>query len=181
MAFAIDRWLLLLLYDFFLLFCFCFCYFANSAPGVDGISPKFIKMTKVIVTPFLTKLYIKCIRQERFPYLFKVSQNVPVPKTASPKELSEFRSIFLINMFSKLFEKIMKDRMMKFIDKNSILNSNQFGFKTNSSTELAVTTIHDTFLDNLDKNLYTCAIFLDIKKTFDTIDHKILVVYCDLT
>ena len=47
--------------------------------------------------------------------------------------------------------------------------------QTNSSSELAVTTIYDTFLDNLDKHLYTCAIFLDIKKAFDTIDHKILL------
>ena len=64
---------------------------------------------------------------------------------------------------------------MKFIDNNNILSSNQYGFRANNSTELAVTTIYDEFLENLDRKLYTCAIFLDIKKAFDAIDHQILL------
>ena len=63
---------------------------------------------------------------------------------------------------------------MDFIGKYSILALEQYGFTANSSTELAITTIYDKFLDNLDKNHYTCAIFLDIKKAFDSLDHKIL-------
>ena len=51
----------------------------------------------------------------------------------------------------------------------------QFGFTTNISTELAITTIYDKLLDNLDKNQYTCTIFLDIKKAFDSLNHKILL------
>ena len=43
---------------------------------------------------------------------------------------------------------------MDFIDKYNILSPEQFEFTTNSSTELAITTIYDKFLDNLDKNQY---------------------------
>ena len=68
---------------------------------------------------------------------------------------------------------------MDFIGKYNILAPEQFGFTTNSSTELAITTIYDKLLDNLDKNQYTCAIFLDIKKTFDSLDHKILLKKLD--
>ena len=50
---------------------------------------------------------------------------------------------------------------------------------TNSSTELAITTIYDKFVDNRYKNQYTCAIFLDIKKAFDSLDHKILLKKLD--
>ena len=64
---------------------------------------------------------------------------------------------------------------MEFIDNNNILSSNQYGFRANNSTELAVTTVYDEFLENLDRKLCTCAIFLDIKKAFDTIDHQILL------
>ena len=72
--------------------------------------------------------------------------------------------ISLLNLLSKIFEKVLKTKIMDFIDKYNILSPEQFGFTTNSSTELAITTIYDKFLDNLDKNQYTCAIFLDIKK-----------------
>ena len=40
--------------------------------------------------------------------------------------------------------------MLNFINKNNLLASEQFGFTTNSSTEQAITTIYDKFLDNLD-------------------------------
>ena len=80
-----------------------------------------------------------------------------------------------MNIFAKIFEKILKDKIMEFIDNNNILCSNQYGFRANNSIELAVTTIYDEFLENFDRKLYTCAIFLDIKKAFDTIDHQILL------
>ena len=136
---------------------------SNSSSGIDGISPKSIKMAKAILSPFLTKLYNKCLKQAYFPDLFKVSKIIPIPKLATTKELGEFRPTSLLNMFSKVFEKLIKDRMIKFIDKHCISSPKQFGFEINSSTELAITTIYDTFFDHLDKNLYTCAIFLDIK------------------
>ena len=44
---------------------------------------------------------------------------------------------------------------MDFIDKYAILSPEQFGFTTNSSTELAITTFYDKFLDNFDKNQCT--------------------------
>ena len=64
--------------------------------------------------------------------------------------------------------------MLNFINKNILLASDQFGFTTNSSTEQAITTIYDKFLDNFDNKQYTCAVFLDINKAFDTIDHQIV-------
>ena len=64
---------------------------------------------------------------------------------------------------------------MVFKRKYNIRTPEQFGFTTNSSTELVITTIYDKLLDNLDKNKYTCAILLDIKKAFDSLDHKILL------
>ena len=147
----------------------------NSAPGIDAIPPKFVKMAKMLLTPLLTKLYNNCLIQELFSDVFKVSQVIPIPKTAAPKDLGDFRPIFLLNIFAEIFEKTLKDKIMEFIDNNNILSSNQHGFRANNSTELAVTTIYDEFLENLDRKLYTCAIFLDIKKAFDTIDHQILL------
>ena len=62
--------------------------------------------------------------------------------------------------------------MLNFINKNNLLASKQFGFTTNSSTEKAITTIYDKFLDNVDNKQYTCSMFRDTKKAFD---HQILL------
>ena len=64
---------------------------------------------------------------------------------------------------------------MSFIKKNGILTSSQFGFTINSSTELAVTSIYDELLQNLDDNKVTCSIFLHLRKAFESVDQNILL------
>ena len=65
--------------------------------------------------------------------------------------------------------------MLNFINKSNSLTSEQFGFTTNSSAEQAITNTYDKFLDKLYNKQHICAIFFDIKKAFNTIDHKILL------
>ena len=147
----------------------------HTAPGLAGISSKFIKLAEVIVAPFIAKLFNNCIDQNIFPENFKLAIVTSIPKTSSPKSINDFRLISLLPIFSKIFEKIIAERMMSFIDKNSILTSSQFGFRTSSSIELAVTSIYDELLQHLDDNKLTRSIFLDLRKAFDSVDHSILL------
>ena len=45
----------------------------------------------------------------------------------------------------------------------------------NYSTDMAISNIYDHLIQNIDQNLYSCSIFLDLFKAFDTVDHKILL------
>ena len=140
---------------------------SHSAPGKDEILPKFVKLAKCILFPYLANLFNKCIDQDIFPFDFKIAYVIPIPKTSSPKSLDEFRPISLLSVFSKLFEKIL--------EKKNILTPFQFGFRENNSTELAITTFYDKLLKTLDKNKITCSILLDLEKAFDSVNHEILL------
>ena len=65
--------------------------------------------------------------------------------------------------------------MNKFINNHNILTSSQFGFRENSSTELAITTFYDKLLNNLNDDKITFSIFLDLKKALDSINHEIIL------
>ena len=114
----------------------------DSAPGSDEISPKFLKLSKFILAHLLTKLFNKCFRQEIFPDPFKLACVIPAPKISNPKSLDDVRPISLLPVFAKIFEKILECNMTKFLNKNEIITSSQFGFRINSSTELAITTLY---------------------------------------
>ena len=64
---------------------------------------------------------------------------------------------------------------MSYLTKYNILSPCQFDFLTNHSTELAVTSVYEQLLNNLNDNKYTCSIFLDLSKAFDTLDYNILI------
>ena len=64
---------------------------------------------------------------------------------------------------------------MKFIEKNKLLSTNQYGFRKGRSTEHAIIELVDKITRAIDQGKYTIGIFLDLSKAFDTINHKILI------
>ena len=97
----------------------------RSASGLDGINPKFIKISKVYLVclaPFLVIFFNKCIAQSVFPKNFKTAVVTPIPKTTRSRLMNNFRPISLLPIFSKTFEKIIAKKMIKFMKKNNYFN-----------------------------------------------------------
>ena len=69
----------------------------------------------------------------------------------------------------------MYDRLHSFLDKKESLCEHQFGFRNNCSTTHALIEITESIKKSCDNGLYSCGVFLDLKKTFDTVYHKILL------
>ena len=55
------------------------------------------------------------------------------------------------------------------------MNKSQYGFRETHSTRLALMELIKDITSNLDNNLVTTGVFIDLKKAFDTIDHSILI------
>ena len=93
---------------------------------------------------------------------------IPIPKTLPPKSLDEIRPIFLLSASFKLFD-FKNHRKKLHID--AIPN----GFRENNFTKLVINKFYDRLLKNLDENSITYSIFLDLRKAFDSVNHKILL------
>ena len=79
------------------------CLKTKSIHGLHGISSKFIKLSKTVISTILTKLYNKCIENETFPKILKQLQIISIPKINPPTSATDFRPISLLPTISKVF------------------------------------------------------------------------------
>ena len=100
---------------------------------------------------------------------------VPVFKSGNKRGVTNYRPISLLSNFSKIFEKLLYQRLDTFTRKHSIVSPFQYGFRAGHSTTHAVTDVITMVYDNINDKKFTAVNFLDMKKAFDTVDHDILV------
>ena len=110
-----------------------------------------------------------------FPEKLKIAKITPIYKKDDKYCVKNYRPISILPVVSKVIEKIVYNQLYSYFTKNNYLNTNQYGFRKNFSTEHAILELNERILSEFDKNNTALAIFLDLSKAFDTIDHKILL------
>ena len=100
---------------------------------------------------------------------------IPLHKGDSVLAVANYRPISLLPIFSKIFERVIYNQFIQYIEENKILDELQFGFQKNKSTEHAISAIISNITKAATKKHSSYCIFLDFAKAFDTVNHKILV------
>ena len=72
-------------------------------------------------------------------------------------------------------ERIVHRQVYKFLREHNLITSKQFGFRPNLSTNIALTQVTEEILLNMDNKLVTGAVFIDLRKAFDRVDHTLLI------
>ena len=110
-----------------------------------------------------------------FPEKLKLARITPVFKKGSRSEIDNYRPIFVLSNFSKLFEKAMYHRLYSYLEELKILYPLQFSFREKCSTTHALISNTEPIHQSINNNKFGCGIFIDLKKTFDTLYHAILL------
>ena len=89
--------------------------------------------------------------------------------------MTNYRPVSLLTSFSKVFERLIYNRLINHIQTNNILCTEQFGFRASLSTEKASYKLIDDILNALNNIMKVGGISCDLQKAFDCIDHNILL------
>lgn len=142
---------------------------ADSATGIDGISPGVLKQYKSLLIRPITYLVNLCLSSGVFPNIFKKALVHPIHKSGERDRINNYRPISVLPAMSKILEKIINIRLKKFLETNNLLSNRQFGFRNDRSTDDAVHDLTNHIVKALDNREKCVAIFLDLAKAFDTV------------
>ena len=147
----------------------------NSSAGHDELPPFVAKSCIEEFIEPLTFMINESLRTGICPSELKIERVVPIFKSGDPSLLTNYRPISVLSFFSKVFERIVYDYLFDFICTNNILYDYQFGFRPGHSTQQAIITLIDKITKSLDNGDIVISLFIDLKKAFDTVDHRILL------
>ena len=99
----------------------------------------------------------------------------PFFKKGITTEAKNYRPISLLPLISKMIEKPIHDQTQNYLQRNELLYSYQSGFRANHSTDTCLSQLTDMILNGTENGKHTGMILIDLKKAFDTLDHKILL------
>ena len=136
---------------------------------------QFLKRSWNILSPVLSNIFNTSITSGVHPSKLKISKITPIFKSEDETDASNYRPISLLSSFNRIFEKLLYYRMKDFIDKNKLIHSSQYGFCKAHSPDHTILEIVETLQNNMDKHHFSCGVFIDLKKAFDTVNHKILL------
>ena len=147
----------------------------KTSHGHDMISNDLLKLLGRSISYPLAIIFNQSITEGIFPDQMKMAEVIPLYKGKDSDQIINYRPIYLLITISKVLEKLIYKRTIKFIDKYGLLYDSQYGFRSKRSCEHAILELVGNILDSKNAKHHSCALFLDLSKAFDTLNHNILL------
>ena len=147
----------------------------NKASGLDGLSPRLIRAAASCISQHITFIFNLSLSLGEVPAEWKLGKVIHIHKGGARDNCNNYRPISILPTLMKVFERIINDRLYSYLHTNNLLSSQQSGFRPLHSTSTTLLQVSDYILHNTDNGMLTGAVFLDLKKAFDTVHHPTLL------
>ena len=147
----------------------------NKAVGFDNFSSNIIIDAYDSLKNILFHVFKLSIQQGIFPDGLKIAKVTPIFKSGAKDNVSNYRPISILPVFSKVLERIMYNGVYNHLDSKGLIYEKQFGFQRSNSTEHVILQLTRDITSSFEKEEYIPGVFIDLSKAFDTVDHHILI------
>lgn len=147
----------------------------TNSTGYDNLSTKVIKYVADLIAPVLSSIINLSIQQGIFPEKLKTSVIRPLFKKKDREDMSCYRPVALIPILSKVFEKVFYNALYQYFEKKGLFVEEQKGFRKGRTIDLAIYDFLVQVITHVDKKIPVSALYMDMTKAFDFVDHAILV------
>lgn len=144
----------------------------NKAPGFDLITGQILKELPSKGIMLITHIFNAMLRLTYWPITWKYAEIVMIQKPNKPVDIpTSYRPISLLPSLSKIFEKLLLNRLFNDPSAENIIPDHQFGFRSFHSTVQQVHRVVNVIASTLEEKSHCSAVFLDITSAFDKVWH----------
>ncbi|XP_055604933.1 uncharacterized protein LOC129753162 [Uranotaenia lowii] len=147
----------------------------NKAPGPDKIPASTIKTHHLAFAQILKDVFNEIIETGAYLEALKIARVAPIFKPGDKSNPSNYRPISTLSTMNKILEQLISSRLTNFLEAQNLLTNRQYGFRKGCDTLTATGELLEEVYCDLDNRRYSGALFLDLKKAFDTINHELLL------
>ena len=127
----------------------------------------------------MTYLFNCSLRTGKIPQEWKAAIVTPVPKKGRKEDVNSYRPVSVLPVIAKVFEAVVHRQLYQYLEENQLLDSAQSGFPPMHSSLDVLLKTTDDWRRALDRNKRVGAVFIDLSKAFDSIDHELLLCKLD--
>ena len=147
----------------------------NKGYGPDKIPAVILKNNSNTFSKILSRAFNLIVATGVYPSCLKIAKVIPIFKSGVATSPSNYRPISTLSVLNKILEKLLFSRLLNFCNRNQILYKMQYGFRRGCNTTTAVIELVDSIIHEIEAKKLVGALFLDLKKAFDTLNHSVLL------
>ena len=147
----------------------------GKSPGFDEINYTIVKQNFNSLLVPLKYIFDLSLKSGTFPEKMNIARVTLVFKSGDTSLMINYRPISVLPCFSKMLERIMYNRLYKYLTENNLLRCKQFGFQKRHSPEHAILQLVEQINQSFEKNEFILGVFVDLSKAFNTVDYQILL------
>ena len=147
----------------------------KKSSGLDLLSPNILKISAECICKPLTRMINYCLSNGVFPKRWKEAKIIPRHKSGAIDDISCYRAISILPTLSKIIERHISISLNEYLGKYSLISRNQSGFRKSHSCETSLLEIVQNWYDYLNRGKIVGAVFIDLRKAFDMVNHDILL------
>ena len=137
------------------------------------IPAQVLKLSLDSYIPELTTIINNCFQNGSFPNELQLAEVLPIFKKGDALLKENYRPVSILSHVSKIFEKLVFNQIEKYFE--SIFSNVLTGFRKNHGTQNDLIKMIELWKKALDENKNIGAIFMDLSKAFDTLNHNLLI------
>ena len=147
----------------------------SKSAGADGLHPRILKELSNEICEPLKIIFETSMKTGKLPSDWKQANITAIFKKGKRNSVCNYRPVSLTSVVCKVFEKLIRDHVMKYCISHDMFTNRQYGFIKGRSTVMQLLRVLDDWTELLENGGQIDVIYTDLEKAFDKVHHKILI------